>query len=422
MSQLAEAITGGAIESYTEDIKFGKQFSLIIPILMPDEFLLGYFGRFGLLNGHPNYTTAKRKINSIFTNHFHKEYQHPLALQFAHILNLDPEKIVANHTLVPILRSPDHKNIPSDDVKLLKAMGYSLAKPNVCFCENCLFEDLNLIGHSYWRRFHQIHGVDFCSKHRTPLLMAIDENAHYQSPYKIWKSGKFSKQSITPSEYDHPVIKKYIELTEDYLGTQTAINYMDLIRILDHRKLTNSIANPLIRHSFISDYIVDNTPNKWLVEHFPMFKIKVKNIPIFRIDFATDKIEQAPSLSNLLLMIANLMPEATIQILQYKNELFLNALPRRVTIGKSTAVHLYKKYGGNYSQISEELTKLKIGGMHFLYRLGLPPLDDFNDATLKAIFDFFDGTSMINIMQRKSVNFIALETVIRNSSPLKTNV
>lgn len=420
MSQLAEAISVEAKESYFEDLKFGKQFSLIVPILMPDEFLLGYFGRFGLVNGYPNYKSAKRKINYIFTNHFQKEYQYPLALQFADILNLDPEKIVANHTLVPIMRSPDHKNIPSHDVRVLKAMGYSLAKPNVCFCENCISEDLNYIGHSYWRRSHQIHGVDFCSKHGTPLMMAIDENAHYQSPYKILKIGKFLKKNITPSEYEHPVIKKYIELTEDYLETKSTINYMDLIRILDNRKLTDSIANPLVKHSFISDYIVDNTPNNWLVEHFPIFKNKVKNIPIFRIDFAKDKIEQAPSLSNLLLMISNLMPEANSQILQCQNNSFSNTSPRRVnSISKSTAIHLYKKYGGNYSQISEELTKLKIGGMHFLYRLGLPPLDDFNDATLKAVFDFFEGTSLIKILQRDSVDFSAFEATIRTSSQLK---
>lgn len=420
MSLLAEETSVRATKNHFEYLKIGQQFSLIVPQLMPDELLLGYFGSFGLVNGYPDYLTAKKIIKNIFINHFHKEYQYPLTLQLAHILNIEQEKIVANHTIVPTMRSIDHQNTPGHDGGVLKALEYSLAKLNVCFCENCISEDRNYIGYSYWRRSHQIHGIDFCSKHGTPLMMAVDENAHYQTPHKIFNSGKFLQQNITPSEYKHPVIQKYIELIEDYLEIQSAINFKSLIKMLNYSVLTNNIAKPQVTHNYISDYILDNTPNNWLVKHFPFFKNKSLNIPIGCIDFP----HRAPSLFNLLLMISNLVPEADSQILQYHTDSVSYASrPRRnISISKSKVVNLYKKYGGNYSQISEELAKLKLGGMHLLHQFGLPPLDDLNDATLKAIFDFFEGTSLIKILQRESVDFSAFETTIRTSSQLKTLV
>lgn len=418
MMQLVDLNPPSSVQKHSEDLRIAQQFSLNVPKLMPDEFLLGYFGRFGLVNGYPNYLTAKRKINHIFRVHLNKECQYPLPLQLAEILNIDPAKIVANYTLIAIMRSPDHNNIPSHDVKVLKAMGYSLVKANVCFCERCVSEDLSFIGYSYWRRSHQIHGVNFCIKHGTPLMMAEDENAHYQSPNKMLKFGRFLPPKITSIEYEHPVIKKYVELVMDCTDNKPELNFMNLVKILDYRKLTNSIATPLIKHCFISDFILDNTPNNWLVEHFPIFKKKERNIPILRIDFIKDHIENSPNLFNLLLMISNLMPELNYQTLH--NESFSPILPGRInSIGKSTATHLYIKNRGKYSLIFEELVKLGIGGMHFIYRLGLPPLDDLNDATNKAFFDFLDGTSLIEIMQREKIDISAFEKIIRAGSQLK---
>jgi len=192
---------------------------------------------------------------------------------------------------------------------------------------------------------------------------------------------------------------------------------MSLVKMLDHRKLTNSIATPHVKHSFISDFIFDNTPNNWLIEHFPIFREKEKNIPIIRIDFIKDHIENCPSLFNLLLMISNLMPEANYQTFQ--SDSFSYFMPKRInSIGKSTAILLYKRNRGKYNLIFEELVKLKIGDMHFIYRLGLVPLDDLDDATSKAIFDFLDGTALVEIMLRKNVNFSAFEKTIKVSSKL----
>jgi hypothetical protein len=416
MSQLVELSSLSAVHKHYEYLKIAQQFSLIVPALMPDELLLGYFGRFGFVNGYLDYLTAKKTIKNIFVNHFHKEYQYPLALQLAHILNIEPEKIVANHTLVPIMRRIDHQNIPSHNVGVLKALEYSLAKLNVCFCENCISEDLNFIGYTYWRRSHQIHGIDFCSKHGTPLMMATDENAHYLCPYKISKSRKFLQQNITLSEYGNPVIQKYIELIEGYLEIQSTINFKNLMKMLNHSAQTNNKAKSQATHNYISDYIINNTPNNWLVKHFSFLKNKSLNNPIGCIDSP----HRAPSLFNLLLMISNLVPEADSQILRHQSDSVLYTTPRRnIYIRKSKVINLYKKHGGNYSRIHEELAKLKLSGMHLLDQLRLPPLDDLNDATLNAVFDFFKGTSLIKISQRESVDISAFEKIIRTSSQLK---
>jgi len=402
--------------THLEYLKIAQHSSLIVPTLMPDELLLGYLGRLGFVNDYPDYLTAKKILKNIFVNHYHKEYQYPLALQLANILNVDPEMIVKNHTLVPIMRSIDTQNIPSHDVSVLKAMGYSLAKPNVCFCENCISEDLNYIGHSYWRRSHQIHGIDFCYKHDTPLMMATIENAHYQFPQKIFKSGKFLQQKIISSEYKHPVIQKYIQLIDDYIEIQSTIKYRYILKMLKHKALMKNTTKSQGAQHYISDFIIENTPINWLVKHFPIFKKKSLNVPICCIDAP----HKAPNLFNLLLMISNMMPEANSQILQSRRSSFSPTLPHLNNhLTKFKANILYKKHNEIYTQISEELARFELKTTHHLQQFRLPVQDDLNDATSEAVLDFFRGTSLKNIMQRKSVNFTAFEMLIRKGSQLK---
>jgi hypothetical protein len=53
-------------------------------------------------------------------------------------------------------------------------------------------------------------------------------------------------------------------------------------------------------------------------------------------------------------------------------------------------------------------------------RFGLQPLDGLNDATVKEIFEFFEGVSLREILQRDLIVISEFEDAIRTSSQLKT--
>ncbi len=389
-----------------------------VPVILSDELLDGYFGRFGLLNGHTNFINSKRSVKRVFNNHYNKNFNFSLALQIAQIIGLESEKLVTGHTLVPIMRSINHKNTPIHDVKLLKAMGKSLAKPNLCFCESCIFDDLNTVGYSYWRRSHQIHGIDFCLKHEVPLMMAVNEDAAYQSPHKILKSGESLKSTITLSEHKHPVIQKYVQLITYYLENTPTVNYKVLIKGLFYRALTDGLIKGDRSKEYISDYIFLNTPHNWLFKHFPVFKNKTLYNPIQVIDSTKRTIP--PNLFNLIIMISNLMPEADSNIFHKQVDTSSFSYARSMRPAKTAAIlALYKKHCGNYKNILKDMSDLNEEVIYRLHQFGLPSLDNVNYPTLDAIQAFLKGAPLENILSRDSIDILTFEDALRASSQLR---
>lgn len=114
------------------------------------------------------------------------------------------------------------------------------------------------------------------------------------------------------------------------------------------------------------------------------------------------------------------MPEANSQILQSQCSSFSPILPHlNNLLRKYKTGNLNNKHNEIYTHISEELASFELRCTCHLQQFSLPPQDDLNDATSEAVLDFFQGTSLKNIMQRKSVNFGVFEMLIRTSSQLK---
>jgi len=389
-----------------------------VPAILSDELLHGYFGRFGLLNGYTSYIHAKSSIKRILINHYNKKFNFSLALIMAQLNGLETEKLVTDHTLTPIMRSINHKHAPIHDENLLKAVGMGLTKPNLCFCQSCILDDLNDLGHSYWRRSHQIHGIDFCIKHDAPLMMAVNEYAAYQSPHKVLKSGESLKTTITLSEYKHPVIQKYVQLITYYLENTPTVNYKVLIRTLFYRALTDGLIKDHQSKEYISDYIFLNTPHNWLFKYFPVFINKTLYNPIQVIDFS--KRTTPPNLFNLIIMISNLMPEADVNIFHKQLNTSSYSFARSMRPANTAALlALYKKHLGNYKDISKDINNLDEETIYRLQQFGLPSLDNVNYPTLDAIQEFLKGETLENILSRDSIDVLTFEDALRASSQLK---
>ncbi len=283
------------------------KFNLTIPCLMPDELLLGYFGRLSKQNGFNDYLLAKKFINKIYTDRAVGFKHYPLALQMSDLLNIEPDKLASKHTLTPILRSIDHKNRSISDIKILQSQGCCLAKGNVYLCEKCVEEDMDYLGFSFWRVSHQIHGVDFCFKHHSPLLVANDDQSSFNTPYDVWRNKKFEITNISEDEFNNPIIQNYIQLIEDHINHQASIDIKSVINYLRFRFDLQNIEKKNGCVETISDLILKNAPQDWLLKHFPIFRKKTIGDTLRCIDLS--HLKGRTSLMHLLLMLSCISPE-----------------------------------------------------------------------------------------------------------------
>lgn len=258
--------------------------NLTIPSLMHGELLLGYFGRLSRQNGFNDYLVAKKFINNLFIDKSNKYNHYPLALQMSDLLHIEPDILVRNHTLTPILRGIDYKNRSNSDQRILQSQGCCLAKENLYFCAECVQEDLNYHGFSYWRVFHQIHGVDYCSKHTSQLLIANIEHASYKSPDAVLRNKSFDFTRIPKKEYENPIIQNYIQLLEDHTSHQAIIDFKPLLKYLNFRCDLKNLNLSTSNIQVISDLIFNQTPKTWLLKYFPVFNRKTNGQIIRCID------------------------------------------------------------------------------------------------------------------------------------------
>lgn len=393
---------------------------IILPTLMPDELLLGYFGRFGLKNGFPDYASAKSQVKNIFINYFNKDYQYPLIYQMSELLLLPQTQIVRDHTLVPLLRSVHWNGLDNHHINLAKSVGYKIAKNNVVFCRECVKEDMDYLGVSYWRRGHQIHGVDTCTKHQTYLHMVQDNNAFYMMPSDILDKAKISCPNYKDNTLDHPVIKKYAELIEDYVLMQNSINIHAVLNLLvSASKSLNIRRFKEGRKPLLSDVIKENVPNVWLNLHFPEFRNKVKNVYLHSID-GVFLSHNPTSLFSLILAISVLLPQADSSVFKLDNEVEkVFSTPQKRKVDINTLIDCYFKYSGDYSEIGKELNLKRKATRHRLTKLNLPALGYLNIETRKAISDFYSGGKLPEILSRHNINVDKFSRVLRESSTIK---
>ncbi len=158
---------------------------MLLPQLLPDEFIRGHLGRLLVLNALHK-TDARAALTRWF-RHRHWPYAPNLeALDLLLVaLGIDAAQVRVEHTMVPYLVELDRLDPP---VKPHLRTGSprrlnELAQRAAMLCPECVKEDEGFWGFSYWRRRHQVPWAMSCDKHGAGLRRA-DPSAFYDLPSK----------------------------------------------------------------------------------------------------------------------------------------------------------------------------------------------------------------------------------------------
>lgn len=197
--------------------------STVFPALMPNEAIWGYVARVQTLNSARRHNIAAQLLSS------HKSPCTALiprgpALLVAKIPNIvgSSENLLARHTVAPLFawltNADGYRQIAErfqqhrSQQPLIGALGLGLRHAR--HCPQCRDDDETTHGFSYWRRTHQLRGVEFCGLHQCRLVVGCGSCT--QPDLMISKR-------LLPSEYcgcgrlQVPIASESIQRDEDLL-------------------------------------------------------------------------------------------------------------------------------------------------------------------------------------------------------------
>lgn len=145
----------------------------------------------------------------------------------------------------------------------------------VYFCPECVKEDIDFRGISYWRRTHQLKGVDWCVKHGVSLLQCKLRWAIDWSPAsKIGASVMSNDQNLVIAR-KHPLVQRYAQIVEALLTEVShPFHITDVSKIIREWVKRQEIGNVKIAlRPNLNEIILKAFPRAWLAFHFPLSQI-----------------------------------------------------------------------------------------------------------------------------------------------------
>lgn len=414
------------LESEIQQVTEAKH-GLHIPIIMPDEFYEGYRGWVTAVNG----LTSTSDTNKILSNWVKQSHagidikRVPAAYSLAKLLNMDVETFIRQHTLAPITAAIKSKSAPSNadataqqnlNLQGMLTLTSKKIKKAACFCVSCIEEDLDYLGYSFWRRSHQLSGIDWCSKHNIPLCEVTEDDPYAIQPaIHLWNKS-FIEISIK-DHASHPVISRYAQLIQDALELTVPLDFKVTSQVLLKKsKKFNVRINVIGNKKTLSDVMIEQLPADWLSKHFPKLKKEKPGTYLYTFDDLQRQNSDSKSCMNTLLAAAVLFESADEAILEFTQHHYKPSTTLKPKdVDDKTIIKTYIKYQGNIRKIASELDQNYQTALNITSRLGLPALTNLDKVTFNAIVSFYNGESLLTVMNNPDINLEKFQSVMRTA-------
>lgn len=240
---------------------------MLIPKTLPDELIHGYVGRLKALNVIRTSVQLFERLRQDFCS---KQGAHKVQnrlMYLAAACELSPSDIVKSHSLIPFLRAVAREYSSQEENASEKLISpFSLSSLQPYLCPDCVEEDLAFWGVSYWRRSHQLPGVEICLKHDRPL-MRMPYNYGFDAPPDpfLAKSNNFGQSILT-----NGLMRRYAEVALEFLVRDQPVSSLDAFAKIGERahklRIRLKSKGP---GQHLYDHALELAPKGWLISLFP---------------------------------------------------------------------------------------------------------------------------------------------------------
>jgi hypothetical protein len=339
---------------------------------------------------------------------------------------LSPEEYIRKHSMLAAFRVAARPDacFPHDDsvVPSRKLHGVIAPRAGGFACLACIEEDVKTKGYSWFRRQHQLIGVDWCAVHGS-TLHSVQHVAPFSKPPHVWRRLGLLRPldaCVETLSETAPLIQRYVAFALHHLQRSTPWSCSVLKRTLGRAAATYGLrVAALGSKPALSDHVLSLAPRKWIAQHFHGLAEKLPLAYFSRVDDLLASGTPAAGDSYILAMAA-LYPSVESALIELRGE---GATPERNppvrrSLGRAFwhggIWERYLHHRGDLSALAAELEIHRGDLGQRMASIGLPHLPAIAMAPLgAAIEDFGSGMSISEACNKHDVLAEDLEDALR---------
>lgn len=269
---------------------------------MPDEISGGHMGRLRWRNEWSDRLTATQALRrALMADGIASEDSTALFL-LAAASNMSATDYARLHSMMPALRvaSDFGAGIPHGSMqgtRSARAHGVWLPRGLPLVCIDCIREDLDHWGFSWYRRSHQLVGVDWCEKHGRELARVKSRDPFWLTPYGQATSGALSWVGAYCRTFDETstFVRRYATIASAMLTMGAPMSAADTnARLAERADLLGITGQDGDSGHSLARSILDQAPEAWLSEHFPAITASCEGFPVAGVDKVLYRLNYAP--------------------------------------------------------------------------------------------------------------------------------
>ncbi|MEG2466609.1 MAG: TniQ family protein [Comamonas sp.] len=400
---------------------------MIVRPPLPDEPLAAFIGRMKRNN-------LCSTDNELFVNL--AEYMFPKTARnteinpvelLAKIYGMTPLFFVRQHTMLPLAKLVvwfDRDKEKAVDLTHQRYVNVALRKSqNLAYlCRDCVAEDMEFRGLAYWRRVHQLPGIDRCAKHGTALLGCSSRDVLRQNPLAFADTSNQIFDDQLDDMCDNPVVARYVQIAESLLAEiSQPIHVEDIsVHIREWARVQNLRVSLNGKRPLLSDKAIEMLPREWLKRHFPKSASKEYGRFSDWLD-GTWFSRKTPRHSASYILAFTLMYESADDAINALANLKSAIVPRKALTHRKRGawdsndlVKVWMQNLGNTAAIAKELNLSKAYIHQRLVAAGLPCLSKKAGTAIKlAIQRYWQGESIFKACELSTANIEEVESFLR---------
>ncbi|WP_374355339.1 TniQ family protein [Chitinimonas sp.] len=182
-----------------------------VPSLLPDELHLGFVGRVMRLNGFTDTASFRKNLLRMLPGAREVSIE-----TIATLAKMPLGRYAYHHSLMPFLhaiRLAHQAQYTHEDVTAWYGNVARLGRltDEVSLCPGCVAEDEDFWGFTYWRRSHQIPGIDICPKHGSALHRMTRTGALHP-PAQFLNKAVAVDSAIVAQARSNEIVRRYQEI------------------------------------------------------------------------------------------------------------------------------------------------------------------------------------------------------------------
>lgn len=396
-----------------------------IPALYPDEHVLGWRGRIKFLNHYPTVQITIDTLRDFLDRH--QSEDHPLQKRtsqlvvLASLSKMSIRDFAYQHSFFPFVRAfgPDiFENI--DDVQRAQSnvrYGMQTGKDGSWFCTSCAKEDLDIYGIPYWRRTHQLIGVDWCYKHHHKLLAVLSKDAFDMAPPVARVNDCLIPDGPDSINDANPIVQRYALIAKSILERTTLLDLEKTVTLLRNQFSAVTHLDQFHRPQ-INIEIENRIPPYWH-SRFSNLRIKMQGNDIFNFQKLFNQIHKPLDTERYVMALAFFFEtsDAALHNLDLSQNIEIEKdnlkFEEKVYWWREDVLHNYVENQGCHTSFSSQRGLNHRLASNALTAHGLPNFDDVSQKQKKAIQAFFEGKSLANACQMYEVNAKDVEYLLR---------